>query len=127
MIDKGTLPSRGPAVLCSDCESNTRLKNELEGFKIIMEVRQVSRMFVFWFPWLLILAVVVQLKQTGSVWRAVGSTVVPWALWVFNVFWFYPVKNLDIWKKGVFARRMEECRDKMFAAKVTGPKRRGRV
>jgi len=106
--------------LCSDCKENEGLQADYQGWLILRSVRNTMLLYGWGWPVMLVGTIWLGWK-TGSRIIDVGA-VVSSCLWVFNVFWMWPTLGVSkaFWRPWV---KIEEEREKMFVAKVKGPKR----
>jgi len=108
--------SEGKGVVCEDCKENQHLNAAYEGFKVLDSVRFTTILFVWGFPVMLTGFGILDMMHPRL---DIPGLIVPWLIWVFNVFWLFPYVGLSR-IPGKTCERMEKERQKMFVLKVRG-------
>lgn len=107
--------------LCEDCAKTEGVKLAYDGFWVYTSVKRMVLWYTYLFPLLLIGNIVLVVFHRNDLGNLIGL-LTPMGLWVFNVFWLWPKMKIPRWGKW---EKMEEARDNLFIAKISGKRKEG--
>jgi len=114
----GFKPGRGDR--CQECKNTVGVEDAYAWYKMERQMELQSKAYVYLFPALMIVAMFerIYVYKGGYTLRSfLIYDLVPWGLWVFNVFFLWPGKGVSI--PGM-KDRLKRAKDDLFLKKLGG-------
>jgi hypothetical protein len=103
--------------ICPDCAANGEVMSLWQEYEVLHMVRQTAWMYQYIFPVLLTFGILVQVWRGKCNFGFVLPQVVVVAMWVFNIFWFWPKNRCGLFE---VKKRMPGVMNKLLVAKFAG-------